>query len=230
MENIDKIYCIVHPEFEPQRFTRVVQNFQRCGIPMEKTLIGAATWGSQITSKVMYTVWDPFLRLGKRIPTWKDRCLSRNEISLMINFYEVVRDAVEHGYKYVLTFESDTYLRSDFRPKFDELWTDLSGKPWDFVSLGEGIGTRPADAPYSYWSSTRAYTPPHWCVFRCTDSMLFRVSFLAKVVQTMIPFGSIIDWEMNFQLAGHKGVALWADPPLAEQGSCFARDTTLLPA
>jgi hypothetical protein len=60
--------------------------------------------------------------------------------------------------------------------------------------------------------------------------MLFKVEFLAKVVQTLIPFRECLDWELNYQLGLHKGVGLWADPPLSEQGSGRNRDETLLPA
>lgn len=231
MDKIDKIYCIAHPVFEPARFTRVTENFRHCGIPMEKTRIGASTWGQQITSKIMFSVWDPFLRPGIPNHTWKDRCMSKGEISLVLNFHEIATDAVRNNYTYVLIFESDTYLRSDFVPKFTELWTDLSGKEWDYVSLGEGVGTRPPKvSSESYWSPTRAYPPPYWAVYRCTDSMLFRVSYLAKLLTTLIPFGCTMDWELNVQALHHKSISLWADPPLAEQGSCFNRDSTLLPA
>ena len=54
--------------------------------------------------------------------------------------------------------------------------------------------------------------------------------FLEKLVKTFIPFKEIIDWEMNFQNILHSGKALWADPPLAEQGTCFNRLVTSLPA
>jgi hypothetical protein len=60
--------------------------------------------------------------------------------------------------------------------------------------------------------------------------MLFSLPFLEKLVKTFIPFKEIIDWEMNFQNILHSGKALWADPPLAEQGTCFNRLVTSLPA
>jgi hypothetical protein len=60
--------------------------------------------------------------------------------------------------------------------------------------------------------------------------MLFTAEYMQKLSKTFTPFKEIIDWEMNFQLMYHKGVALWADPPLAEQGTCYARTETSLPA
>jgi hypothetical protein len=35
---------------------------------------------------------------------------------------------------------------------------------------------------------------------------------------------------MNFQNMVHKGIALWADPPLVEQGTCYKRIVSSLPA
>jgi len=229
MENIDKIYVLVHPQHETQRFSRLIKHFDTIGLPKEKIAYGAATWGSELSSSLIFTVWDPFLRPGVPNLTWKSRCLSKGEISLVLNFYSAISDAVKQNYKNIMIFESDVYLRQDFLPRFGDLWKDLSGE-WDFVSLGEGVGTRPEGALASYWAPTRCYKPPHQFVFRCTDSMLFRVEFLKKIVQTILPFRECLDWELNYQLACHKGTALWADPPLAEQGSSRCREPTLLPA
>jgi hypothetical protein len=60
--------------------------------------------------------------------------------------------------------------------------------------------------------------------------MMFKTDFLKKVCTTFIPFREIIDWEMNFQILVHQGKAMWADPPLAEQGTCYGRILTSLPA
>jgi hypothetical protein len=229
MDNIDRIYLIAHPNHEKERIERVVKQFKTYQFPLQKITAGAATWGTDITPQIMYSVWDPFMRVGIPNYSWKSRFLSKGEISLVLNFYAVIRDAIQKKYKYVIIFESDVFLRPDFIPRFNDLWQDLSGN-WDYVSLGEGIGTRPKDVPPSYWSPTKAYKPPHDCVFRCTDSMLFRVSFLEKVFKTLIPFRECLDWELNFQLAVHKGIAYWCDPPLAEQGSGRFRDISLLPA
>jgi hypothetical protein len=229
MENIDKIYVLVHPEYEKERFTRLQHHIASVGLPKEKVAYGAATWGSELSASTVFTVWDPFLRPGVPNLTWKSRCLSKGEISLVMNFFAAISDAVKHDYKTIIILESDVYLRNDFVPRMNDLWKDLSGA-WDFVSLGEGIGTRPNEVPASYWATTRCYSPPHEFVFRCTDSMLFRVEFLRKVVQTLLPFRECLDWELNYQIALHRGKAFWADPPLAEQGSSRCREPSLLPA
>jgi hypothetical protein len=130
----------------------------------------------------------------------------------------------------VLIFESDSWLRDDFVPRLNDLFQDLSRKEWDFVSLGEGVRTRPPRCEPSFYAPTKVYEPPHSFVFRCTDSMLFKVSYLRKIVSTLFPFRECLDWELNLQTMVHKGKAWWADPPLAEQGTAVGRQETTLTA
>ncbi len=97
-----------------------------------------------------------------------------------------------------------------------------------YVSLGEGARTRPEKCDPSMYAKTKAYMPPHQFVFRCTDSMMFQVSYLQKILTTLFPFRECLDWELNIQTMAHKGNAWWADPPLAEQGTAVGRQETTL--
>jgi hypothetical protein len=230
MDTIDKIYVLVHPVYEKDRLNRIRKHILEVGLPAEKIVLAASCWGSELSSKTIFSVWDPFIRRGIPNLTWKSRCLSKGEISLVLNFYSAAMDAVKHGYKNVLIFESDVYLRSDFMSRFADLMADLKNREWDYVSLGEGVNTRPEGSSSSYWAPTKAYTAPHQYVFRCTDSMLLSGRFLEKVTQTILPFRECLDWELNYQMAIHRGIPLWADPPLAEQGTCYSRLVTSLPA
>lgn len=229
MDHIDRIYVLVHPVHEKERYERLVQHLSQFKFPPSKIALGSATWGTELTSEQIFSVWDPFCRKGLPNLTWKSRCLSKGEVSLVLNFYAAASDAVANNFKSIIILESDVFLRSDFIERLNDLWNSLEG-PWDYVSLGEGIGTRPDGVVQSYWSPTRPYKPPHQFVFRCTDSMLLNVAFLKKVLQTLMPFRECLDWELNYQLAAHHGIAYWADPPLVEQGSSRNREPSLLPA
>ena len=227
---IEKVYLIAHPIKEKERFDRLIAHVIERGIPRERIEVVAPCWGTDLTSETIFNVYDPYLPRACPCFTFKGRNLTRPEISLGLNFYMAMRSAVEKTNKFVLTLESDVYLREDFLPRLNDLMKDLEKKQWDYVSLGEGVGTRPPGAHPSMYAPTKAYQPPHQLVFRCTDSMLFRTDFLRKVTTTFVPFREIIDWEMNFQNMVHKGIALWADPPLAEQGTCYGRLVSSLPA
>jgi hypothetical protein len=227
---VDKVFLLVHPIHEKERYERLVPHFISRGIPQDKIVCCAPTWGSELKSDFIFQVYDPYGRQGMPVFTWKARCLSKGEISLVLNFYAAAKAAVEQNYKTVLIFESDSWLREDFVPRLNDLLQDLSNKSWDYVSLGEGVRTRPPNCEASLYAPTKAYVPPHQFVFRCTDSMLFQVSYLQKIVQTMIPFRECLDWELNIQTMAHKGKAFWADPPLAEQGTTVGRQETTLTA
>lgn len=227
---IEKVYVICHSEKEKDRYDRLVKHLDESGVPESLIEFTAPMWSDELTNDIIFNVYDPFLPRPVPGLTFKGRGLSKGEISLAINFYACVKDAVECKYKKVIVLESDVWLRDNFVQNLNDLLEDLNTKTWDYVSLGEGVGTRPPEAPSSYYSRTRAYVPPHQFVYRCTDSMMFQLSYLEKIVNTFIPFREIIDWEMNYQHMINNGVALWADPPLAEQGTCYNRLTTSLPA
>ena len=227
---IEKVYVICHNVKEKSRYERLVTHLEEVKIPTNIVKFMAPVWSDELTSKQIFSVYDPFLPRQVPCLTFKGRGLSKGEISLALNFYSCVQDAVAHKYKKIIILESDIWLRADFVIRLCDLLNDVCTKKWDYISLGEGIGTRPFDAPKSYYSKTKAYVPPHQFVYRCTDSMMFCLPFLEKLEKTFIPFREIIDWEMNYQNMIHKGIALWADPPLAEQGTCFSRLISSLPA
>ena len=229
---IEAVYVICHPEKEKERFERLIPHLLETGIPKDRIRITAPCWGSEMTVDDIFKMYDPFLARGIPSFSFKAAGLTRSELSLGANFAAVVQSAASTipAGKLVMTLESDVWVRRDFVPRLHELLADASGQTWDYISLGEGVGTRPPAAPASYYCETRAWKPPHQWVFRCTDSMLFTSKYMQKLSKTFVPFKEIIDWEMNFQLMYHRGVALWADPPLAEQGTCYARTETSLPA
>jgi hypothetical protein len=220
---VEAIYVICNPQEEKARCEELLPRLLSAGIPEEKLRLSGPTWGSTLSDAECFAVYDPFLNRGP-LPTFSFKAagLTKGEISLALNFYAAVKDGVTKTGP-VLVFESDTWLRADFVPRLRDLLVDLSGRQWDYVSLGEGVGSRPPGCPTSYYGPTRAFEPPHQWVFRCTDSMMFQPAFLKKLEATFAPFKEIIDWELNFQAMLHKATCLWADPPLAEQGTWNSR-------
>jgi hypothetical protein len=228
LENVDQIFLLANPRREPERISRLMPHLLERGVPREKITISGPTWGDELTSEQIFQYYDPFCRKEMPILTFKARCLSRGEISLVLNFIWGAREAVKRGYKTVVFLESDVFLREDFVSRLDE----LVAQPvhWDYVSLGEGVRTRPPNCDVSQFGPTKLYQPPHQFVYRCTDSMLFHVSYLERILHTMQPFRECLDWELNIQNMHHRGISLWADPPLVEQGTCCGRLETTLTA
>lgn len=230
-KEIPSVYMLCHPEKEVKRFRRLIPHMIMRGIPKEYLRFVAPTWSDTLEDAIIFKVYDPYLNRGVIPPfSFKSSCLTKGEISLILNFYSVVQHASTNNKddQATLVLESDSYLRRDFVPRIIKIMQDLSGQDWDYVSLGEGVGTRPPGCETSYYGEQKLYKPPHSWVFRCTDSMLFSQKFIKKLAKTLLPFRECLDWELNFQLAFHQAKALWTDPPISEQGTCFKRYGTSL--
>lgn len=231
-DNLDAIYCIVHPTYEADRVHRLVEHLlQRVpSYPRDRIKICAPTWGSTIPLHDCFTVYDPWqIRNGWPSFTWKNRCLIKGEISLVLNFYSAMKDAVANNHKTVLILESDVILRPDFNSRLEKVFEEANKQEWDYISLSDGIGSHAEGYTGPYMDQT-VCKPPHEFVFRCTDSMIFRTEIFSKIIGTILPFRDCLDWEMNFQFLVHKGKALWAEPHLVEQGTTKHRAISYLPA
>jgi hypothetical protein len=226
------LYLLCHSEKEKKRFEFLQYHLPIRGIPQHKIKLVKGIWGDEITSDLYFKAYDPFYsRFGLEKPlTFKGAGLLKGEVSLVMTFMQGVLDACTQPEEWFLFLESDCILRKDFIPRLESILKDTSIESADYISLGEGVGTRPVDFLTSYYGPTKLYDPPTKCVFRCTDSMLLRKSFVLKLKQTLMPFRDCLDWELNLQIAIHNGKALWADPPLVEQGSGRSRNVSLLPA
>jgi hypothetical protein len=232
MDWVPHIFVMCHPKFEAARYNFLQRHFQARGIPKEKIHYVWTLWGHEITPEIVFKIYDPFRhRFGmKHNLSQQSPALSRGELSLMITFRELIRQVLEGGYDEVIVFESDIVLREDFLPRLKDVLTEGVNNSWDYISLGEGVGTRPPGTSPSYFEKTKLYKPPHQWVFRCCDSMLLRRRFLEKVAQTFFPCRECLDWEMNVQAMVHGASCWWADPPLAEPSTGRSRYMTSLPA
>jgi hypothetical protein len=226
MDTVKTIFVLCHSEKEQKRRQRLEAMFQTCGIPLEKLVWISPTWGTTLTSKEYFSVYDPFKNHGV---SFKSRTLSKGEVSLALNFYAALRSAAEIGGNTIF-LESDVYLRPDFSERLGQIFSDVSGRPWDYISLSTGVGTRPEGVHPSLFRKTRCFDPPHNCVFRCTDSMILSEEFIKELANVFLPLHDALDWHLNILFQGLHGKALWADPPLVEQGTNFRRDVTSLPA
>lgn len=234
MEWFPPVYVICHPQKEPERFQFLLRHLLDRGIPEDKIKFIGGIWGDEITSEMYLTYYKPFYKkFGvDRSLSFKGACLSKGELSLCMRFFSVISHCVKEDSDNILVFESDVILREDFVSRLKELFDKVTPETneWDYISLGEGVGTRPPGHTTSYFSETTLHTPPHQWVFRCTDSMLLRKKFMEKLHQTFFPVSQCLDWEMNLQMLAHKGISLWADPPLVEPGTNRNRVLTTLPA
>jgi hypothetical protein len=225
-------YVMCNPEYEPIRYQLLLKHLPARGIPLEKVKFVHGPWGSEITSETYFSVYDPYNhRFGSDTALcFKAARLLKAEVSLILSFHKALHMALEDGVETAIFFESDVILRDDFLPRLKIVLEECASKEWDYISLSEGVGTRPPGHDASYFGPTKVYEAPHRFVFRCCDSMLLRRSFLEKLSQTLLPVRECLDWEMNIQMMIHGGKSLWVDPPLVEPGSGRWRTLSLLPS
>ena len=230
-ENVKSVFLLCHPHEEKKRFQNLIPHLLMRGIPGQRIKVSAPTWGTTLDDDIIFKVYDPFLKRGT-LPalSFKSPRLSKGEISLILNFFSAIKTAAADlsDNECIILFESDVFLRRDFVPRLNDIFADLSGQEWDYISLSEGVGTRPPGCPSSYYCKTTLNKPPHQWVFRCVDSVILHKRFIDNLAKTLIPFNDCLDWELNFQIMLHGGKALWADPPLVEQGTCYNRMATTL--
>lgn len=226
------ILILCHPEYEPIRYKLLCDHLPKHGIPLDKVRWIRGPWGSTLTSEQFFACYDPFRpRLSSELAMcFKSAGLLRGEVSLILTFREAVSQALALNTETVLIFESDIVLREDFVPRLQRLLDQATNRnDWDYISLGEGVGTRPEGHSFSYFTNTELYDPKTPWAFRCTDSMVFRRRFLAVLHHTLREFRECLDWELNAHLQATGAKALWADPPLVEPGSGRWRFLSLLP-
>ena len=182
-KTIEKIYVICHSEKEKDRYDRLVQHFKDVKIPEQVIQYWTPLWSDQLTNELIFNVTDPFLQRPVRPFSFKSRNLSKGEISLTLNIFTAMRDASERNYSNIIILESDVFLRDDFVERLHQILKDVkeNRKEWGYISLSEGVGSRPQNVNRSYFVETKTYDPPHNCVFRCTDSMLFSLSYAILV-------------------------------------------------
>jgi hypothetical protein len=233
MEWFPPVYIMCNPQKEPERFQFLLRHFPARGIPSEKITFVFGPWGSEITRDMYFDAYEPFqhkFNLDKQL-SFKASCMSKGEVSLSITFSKVIEKCVKGKSDMCLVFESDIILREDFVSRLKDVLEKAREYPdWDYISLSEGVGTRPDGHPVTYFGETTLHTPPYQWVFRCCDSMLLRKKFMEKLQQTFFPVRECLDWELNLQMLAHKGISLWADPPLAEPGTNRNRVLTNLPS
>lgn len=214
---IDHVYILCHPQKEPDRFAYLTQWLTQHSVDKNQVSLGVPTYGTDpfFESKDLWKVYDPWTtQHGRRIQNFNARNLKPGELSLVLNFAAAAETAVAAGHEVVLILESDVIFCDNF---FAALETALAAAPptWDFLSLSASAGLRPFPHPGQLW-----YRPniPHHPT-RATDSMVFRVSLLRKILGTLFPFAEALDWELNFQLTLHGASSWWLDPPVTRQGS-----------
>jgi hypothetical protein len=226
---IDHVYILCDPTKEPDRATYLQQWLISHQIDPASYTMVLDTYGSDafFQTKAVWDSYDPWSTAHGRKPlNFNTTNLKPTELSLIWNWAAVARRAVLAQHRVVLILESDVLFCEDFLNHFAAAMAALEHQTagcWDFLSLSASAAIVPHSVqPGKFW-----YTPNNpELPTRCTDSMVFRVPMLAKILDTLFPCAEALDWELNFQLTLHKARAYWLHPPVTRQGSGVTADHT----
>ena len=142
---VEKVYVICHNVKEKERYERLVNHLNDVGIPNSVIVFWAPIWGDQLTNDIIFSVTDPFLPKPINPFSFKSKNLSKGEISLTLNIFTAMRDASDKNYSNIIILESDVFLRNDFVERLNQIVDDVKNKEWGYISLSEGVGSRPSN-------------------------------------------------------------------------------------
>lgn len=139
--------------------------------------------------------------------------LSLSEISLTIKHCEVYRKIADRSDDYCIIMEDDSLLTEDFSIKFSAMH-EQAPSSYDFIFISSGCGLHAGPL-----EENKLIYPKAHPATRCTGAMVVKKEACKKLLDTMIPFHMVIDWELNYQLCLHNFNVYWAEPTIVEQGS-----------
>lgn len=216
---IDHCYILCDPVKEPDRANYLTSWIHTHEIDPSCITFCSDCYGTDpmFQETDIWSLYNPWsTEYGRRIANGTSKNMKPSEISLVINFIGAARRAVTAGHKAVMILESDVI----FLESFWSLEAALHTVPcqWDVLSLSASAKmypTRDPAKPDQRWFSP---TIPYFHT-RCADSMVYNVDLLQRMLETLVPFGEVLDWELNFQLSLHGSQTFWLDPPVTRAGS-----------
>lgn len=222
---IDHTFILCDPAREPERANYLTSWLSANSIPPTAYTMGLHCYKDDITPELADRVYNPWIERGEDSKNFNRFNLKQGEISLVLNWAEAAKTAVEKKYNVVMMLESDVIFDDQFLQKLQTVITPIQRDPWHFISISARHDLRPKrDDGGNTFRWFRVAGTLHT---RTTDAMIFRVPMLEQILSTLFPFGEVLDWELNHQLTIHKSISLWLDPPIIRQGSGKEYSTTL---
>jgi len=224
---IDHAYILCDVEREPDRAAYLHGWLRDNEIDPSCYTFASKTYGVTLSAETASACYDPFLW---RRPEEEDQSvfhsnLKLSEISLLLNWYDIARRAVEAGHALVMTLESDVLFPSAFLTDLEHAMRLCSNEEYEFMSIGGPEYMRPerdeGDVGFR-WFKSIGYPKT-----RTTDGMIFKGPLLKKIVGSFFPCADVLDWELNYHLKLHGARCGWLEPPLIRQGSGNVYPTTI---
>lgn len=223
LHKINKIFIICDKDHESDKYAKWELWIKESKFKDQYVEIYSYKWGTELTDEDIKEHINDDGTLVKLFPFRAKFPLKKSEISLGINFMNILKISLNAGYENILVFESDAILHPDFIQKFNSYMKDLyiSYSNWHILSIGCGMNKHVKNIKkkkYIYMGTE----------MRCTDSLVFNLRAM-KILTENIPILKLpIDEHFDLLVKNHKLIVLWAEPTIVVQGSqCGHNPTTI---
>jgi len=113
----------------------------------------------------------------------------------------------------VIILDSRAIARRDFFPRLKELVEKESCTEWECLSLGHAPKALPEAADASYFSDPQLFQQEPMTPITA-GAVAMRLSFVRKLVKTILPFRDPLEFELLFQTLLHKAGPHYVYPPI----------------
>ena len=165
----------------------------------------------ELNSNSIFNIYDPFLPRGK-LPLLNPKAthLPLDDIVHMCSFVTILQNAATLDLpdeSVILVLDATTIPRRDFNGRLK----DIMEMEWDCLSLAHHPSVLTEDS--SYFADSEVCQ--HEVACRITSrAVAFRLSYVKKIVKTILPFRERLDYELVFQTLIHKTKAQYIFPPI----------------
>ena len=154
-------------------------------------------------NKKVSPLWNPYIH--------RFRILNDAEISCTIKHILAIKKVAENGDAFII--EDDLLLKPNFTNDFNIMMSELPND-WDVVIVGSGCNLH----ANNIIEGKKFYKAPNPAT-RCLDSYLLSQKAAIKIMETIIPFQLVSDWEIAYHLYIHNLNTYWLEPSPCFQGS-----------
>ena len=211
MSGIAKLYIQGDLKRSEDEFYTLLPALLSAGFQKEEIVCIPYVKHEELTVSSIFNIYDPFLPRGKLpLLDCKGPHLPLPEIVHMCNFVSALHNAATLDLpeeSVILILDAKAVPRRDFHERLK----GLIGMPWDCLSLAYSPPVLKEDASYFADSEILEHEPTSAIT---SKAVALRLSYIKKIVKTILPFREPLDYELVFQGLIHRTKTQYVFPPL----------------
>lgn len=207
MEGIAKIYIQGGLKRTESEFYTLLPSLLSTGFQKEDIVCMPSVRADDLKAASIFNIYDPFLPRGQIPPFTSEAAhLPLSEIARVCSMMTVLQSAAAleaPDDSIVLILDARAIVRRDFLQRLK----DVAAKEWTCLSLGHFVE---GDSCFSD-TEIREHTPMAPIT---SGALALRLSYVRKIVKTLLPFREPLDYELIFQTLIHKVTPQYVSPPI----------------